>query len=205
MSGGSYYVPDQSRFPIFMAFSLFVLVMGASSTINNLDDPTSNSVYILYFGFACLFTTLFFWFRQVIKEHLAGLDSNQLKQSYVYGMAWFIFSEVMFFAAFFGALYYVRAYSLPWLGGEGTGLATNTFLWPNYEAVWPNNANGPGEIGGDFKVMGAWGLPAINTAILLTSGVTLTWAHHALKEMKRFQLIIGLGLTVLLGDRKSVV
>ena len=97
MSGGSYYVPDQSRFPIYMAFSLIVLVMGASSTINNLDDPTSNSVYILYFGFACLFTTLFFWFRQVIKEHLAGLDSNQLKQSYVYGMAWFIFSEVMFF------------------------------------------------------------------------------------------------------------
>ena len=46
MSGGSYYVPDQSRFPIFMAFSLFVLVMGASSTINNLDNPESNSVYI---------------------------------------------------------------------------------------------------------------------------------------------------------------
>ena len=119
MSGGSYYVPDQSRFPIFMAFSLFVLVMGASSTINNLDDPTSNSVYILYFGFACLFTTLFFWFRQVIKEHLAGLDSNQLKQSYVYGMAWFIFSEVMFFAAFFGALFYVRTFAVPWLAGEG--------------------------------------------------------------------------------------
>ena len=112
MSGGSYYVPDQSRFPIFMALSLFLLVMGASSTINNLDDPTSNSVYILYFGFACLFLTMFFWFRQVIKEHLAGLDSNQLKQSYVYGMAWFIFSEVMFFAAFFGALFYVRALEL---------------------------------------------------------------------------------------------
>ena len=100
MSGGSYYVPDQSRFPIFMAFSLFLLVMGASSTINNLDDPSSNAVYILYAGLACLFSTLFFWFRQVIKEHLAGLDSNQLKQSYVYGMAWFIFSEVMFLQHF---------------------------------------------------------------------------------------------------------
>ena len=107
MSAQTYYVPEQSRFPIFMALSLFLLVMGASSTINNLDNPDSNSAYILYAGFISLFTTLFFWFRQVIKEHLAGLDSNQLKTSYVYGMAWFIFSEVMFFAAFFGALFYV--------------------------------------------------------------------------------------------------
>ena len=106
MSGGSYYVPDQCRFPIFMAFSLFLLVMGASSTINNLDDPTNNSVYILYTGFGCLFLTMFFWFRQVIKEHLAGLDSNQLKQSYVFGMAWFIFSEVMFLLHFL-ALYFM--------------------------------------------------------------------------------------------------
>jgi len=104
MSAQTYYVPEQSRFPIFMAVSLFLLVMGASSTINNLDNPESNSVYILYAGFASLFTTLFFWFRQVIKEHLAGLDSNQLKTSYVYGMAWFIFSEVMFFAAFFWSI-----------------------------------------------------------------------------------------------------
>jgi len=86
MSGGSYYVPDQSRFPIFMAFSLFLLVMGASSTINNLDDPESNAVYILYAGFGCLFLTLFFWFRQVIKEHLAGLDSINLN-SHTY-MEW---------------------------------------------------------------------------------------------------------------------
>ena len=83
MSGGSYYVPDQSRFPIFMAVSLFLLVMGASSTINNLDDPTSNSVYILYSGFACLFLTMFFWFRQVIKEHLAGLDSNPVSYTHL--------------------------------------------------------------------------------------------------------------------------
>ena len=139
MSGGSYYVPDQSRFPIFMAFSLFILVMGASSTINNLGDPTSNSVYILYSGFGCLFLTMFFWFRQVIKEHLAGLDSNQLKQSYVYGMAWFIFSEVMFFAAFFGALFYVRTLAVPWLAGEGSkGAAIAAVeLWPAFESTWP--------------------------------------------------------------------
>ena len=139
MSGGSYYVPDQSRFPIFMAFSLFLLVMGASSTINNLDDPTNNSVYILYTGFGCLFLTMFFWFRQVIKEHLAGLDSNQLKQSYVFGMAWFIFSEVMFFAAFFGALFYVRTFAVPWLAGEGAkgGASEAIELWQGFESTGP--------------------------------------------------------------------
>ena len=139
MSTQNYYVPDQSRFPIFMAFSLFLLVMGASSTINSLGDSESNSVYILYAGFISLFTTLFFWFRQVIKEHLAGLDSNQLKTSYVYGMAWFIFSEVMFFAAFFGALFYVRNFAVPWLGGEGengVGVAALD-LWDGFESAWP--------------------------------------------------------------------
>ena len=139
MSAQTYYVPEQSRFPIFMAVSLFLLVMGASSTINNLDNPESNSVYILYAGFASLFTTLFFWFRQVIKEHLAGLDSNQLKTSYVYGMAWFIFSEVMFFAAFFGALFYVRSFAVPWLSGEGeNGVGISAIgLWEGFESTWP--------------------------------------------------------------------
>ena len=86
---------------ILIRYCILIII---SSTINNLGDADNNSVYILYAGFLSLFTTLFFWFRQVVKEHLAGLDSNQLKTSYVYGMAWFIFSEVMFFAAFFGAI-----------------------------------------------------------------------------------------------------
>ena len=189
-SDSSYYVPESSKLPIFMAFGLLLFVLGAGSTINDLGKESSNSYILLMTSFAVIWGVMFVWFSNVINENNKGMYSDQLNQSFVWGMAWFIFSEVMFFFAFFLALGYVRMFSVPWLGGEGTGLATNTFLWPNYEAVWPNNANGPGEIGGDFKVMGAWGLPAINTAILLTSGVTLTWAHHALKEMKRFQLII---------------
>ena len=192
---GSYYVPHSSKWPIIATIAVFTAMVGGSSLLNG--NP--NGKYILFAGLALIIYMMVGWFSTVISESEEGLYDAQVDTSFRMGMIWFIFSEVMFFAAFFGALYYVRAYSLPWLGGEGTGLATNTFLWPNYEAVWPNNANGPGEIGGDFKVMGAWGLPAINTAILLTSGVTLTWAHHALKEMKRYQLIIGLGLTVLLG------
>jgi len=192
---GSYYIPHGSKWPIIASIAVCTAMVGGSTLLNG--NPSGK--YILFVGLALIVYMMVGWFSTVISESEEGLYDAQVDTSFRMGMIWFIFSEVMFFAAFFGALYYVRAYSLPWLGGEGIGLATNTFLWPNYEAVWPNNANGPGEIGGDFKVMGAWGLPAINTAILLTSGVTLTWAHHALKEMKRFQLIIGLGLTVLLG------
>ena len=118
--------------------------------------------------------------------------------SHLDGMIWFYFLRSNVLCCIFWRLYYVRAYSLPWLGGDGTGLPTNTYLWPGYEALH-RKCNGLKEIGGEFKYMGPWGLPALNTAILLTSGLTITWAHHALKESNRYQLIIGLALTVLLG------
>ena len=137
MSGyEKYYVPDQSKLPIYAAFSMFVLIMGAAGTINAVGTEDSISKYVLYFGLALMGGTLFFWFKQVVQEHLAGLDSTQLNQSFVYGMAWFIFSEVMFFAAFFGALFYVRTFSVPWLGGEGEkGLAN--MLWQDFSPTWP--------------------------------------------------------------------
>ena len=210
MSTQNYYVPDQSRFPIFMAVSLFLLVMGASSTINNLGDADNNSVYILYAGFLSLFTTLFFWFRQVVKEHLAGLDSNQLKTSYVYGMAWFIFSEVMFFAAFFGALFYVRNFAVPWLGGvgeKGIGVAALD-LWDGFESAWPLIETP--DKGADYKDTGftsmswpgfdkalTW-LPLWNTIVLLSSSLTVHHAHVGLKNGNRKQFNVWLGITVTL-------
>ena len=192
---GSYYVPHGSKWPIIATIGVCTAMVGGSSLLNGNDMGK----YILAIGLAMVVFMIVGWFSTVISESEDGMYDEQVDSSFRWGMIWFIFSEVMFFAAFFGALFYVRIYSLPWLGGEGTGLATNTFLWPEFENIWPSTANGPGEIGGDFKTMGAWGLPALNTAILLTSGVTLTWAHHALKEMKRMQLIIGLALTVALG------
>ncbi len=209
MSTQNYYVPDQSRFPIFMAFSLFLMVMGASSTINNLGDPESNSVYILYIGLISLFTTLFFWFRQVIKEHLAGLDSNQLKTSYVYGMAWFIFSEVMFFAAFFGALFYVRTFAVPWLGGvgeKGIGVAAID-LWDGFESTWPlittPDKGAAYDLADKSMEWPGWGhavewLPLWNTIVLLSSSVTVHFAHVGLKNGNRKKFNTFLGITVTL-------
>ncbi|KZC36267.1 UNVERIFIED_ORG: MFS transporter, partial [Rhodanobacter sp. FW104-R5] len=116
------------------------------------------------------------------------------------GMMWFIFSEVMFFGAFFGALFYVRMFSVPWLGGHGHGVLTHEFLWSDYTAAWgANGGNGPEQAGGAFRTVPAWGLPLLNTLILLTSSVTVTIAHHALRAGHRGKILLFLGLTVLLG------
>jgi cytochrome c oxidase subunit 3 len=116
------------------------------------------------------------------------------------GMMWFIFSEVMFFAAFFGALFYTRQLSVPWLGGEGAK-AVSSILWPDFTPGWPSN--GPGDLGprdnGSYETIPAFGLPALNTALLLTSGLTITVAHHALKSGHRGILKVFLALTFLLG------
>ena len=192
---GSYYIPHGSKWPIIATIGVCTAMVGGSSLLNGNDIGK----YVLAIGLGIVVFMIVGWFSTVVSESEKGMYDDQVDSSFRLGMIWFIFSEVMFFAAFFGALFYVRTYSLPWLGGEGSGLPTNTFLWPEFENVWPTTANGPAQIGGAFQTMGAWGLPALNTAILLTSGVTLTWAHHALKEMKRMQLIIGLALTVALG------
>jgi len=137
------------------------------------------------------------WFGTVIGESQAGMYNDGVDRSFRMGMMWFIFSEVMFFGAFFGALYYTRQLSVPWLGGEGTKLLTNLFLWKDFEPAWPTN--GPSAVGGAFETIPAFGLPALNTAILLTSGVTITIAHHALKAGNRGILKIFLAATFLLG------
>jgi cytochrome c oxidase subunit 3 len=152
-------------------------------------------------GFALLLFMFFGWFKTVIDENQAGTYNMQVDRSFRMGMMWFIFSEVMFFAAFFGALFYARVLSVPWLSGEGVKIFTNILLWPQFQSGWPTN--GPaavgGQEGGAFEVIPAFGLPAINTLILLTSGVTITIAHHALREGKRSVLTTFLAATFLLG------
>src|SRR5690606_14778779 len=115
---------------------------------------------------------LFGWFGSVSRQSVAGWYNHQVGGSFLVGTIWFIFSEVMFFGAFFGALFYARFYSVPWMGGEGHGVATNAVLWSDFAAVWPTN--GPGDLGGDFSTIPAWGIPLLNTLLLLASGITIT-------------------------------
>jgi cytochrome c oxidase subunit 3 len=190
---GQYYVPHGSHWPIVGSIGLTTLLVGVATWLNG----SSFGELLMLAGVVVTLVMIFGWFGTVIKESQSGAYNAQVDLSFRWGMFWFIVSEVMFFAAFFGALFYARQYSIPWLGGEGDGVMTNSVLWPGYEAAWPTS--GPGEVGGEFSAMAAWGIPALNTAILLTSGATITWAHHALKEDKRKQLVLGLLATVLLG------
>ena len=188
-----YYVPHGSRWPVIASVALFVTMIGFASWLN--DTPWGRMVFLV--GVAALAVTLFFWFRDVVRESLAGRYNRQVDISFRMGMIWFIFSEVMFFAAFFGALFYARQYALPWLGGAGDGASTNALLWPEFSAAWPSS--GPAGVGGAYQTIPAWGLPLLNTLILLSSGVTVTIAHHALKAGERTKLLVFLGATVLLG------
>ena len=188
-----YYVPHGSRWPVFASVALFVAMFGLASWFNEVSWGRA----VFFTGIAGLLFILFKWFADVVLESVSGYYNKQVDVSFRMGMVWFIFSEVMFFAAFFGALFYARQFALPWLGGSGDGVATNYLLWEGYSAAWPTA--GPGEVGGAFQTIPAWGLPLLNTLILLTSGVTVTIAHHALKAGNRTQLLVFLGLTVLLG------
>jgi len=188
-----YYLPNPSAWPIITSAGLFSLALGLILLMNNI----AAGPWIMLFGAAIIVLMMFRWFGQVIGESESGTYNEQVDRSFRWGMAWFIFSEVMFFAAFFGALFYARGLSLPWLAGAGSELSTNLNLWPGFEAVWPSN--GPAGVGGDFQTIPAFDVPLVNTLILLTSGVTITMAHHALKEGKRTACILWMWATVALG------
>ncbi|BAW79419.1 cytochrome c oxidase [Candidatus Nitrosoglobus terrae] len=190
---GEYYLPQPSYWPIIGTIAIFTTLSSFAAYLNGVEIGG----YGMIGGIALLLFMMFGWFRVVINESESGLYNEQVDRSFRWGMIWFIFSEVFFFAGFFGALLYTRVFSLPWLLGEGDKGAAHTLLWPEFTENWPSN--GPAGIGGDFESMEAWGIPALNTLILLTSGATVTWAHWALKADNRRNLILGLFLTFSLG------
>ncbi|MCA0402464.1 MAG: cytochrome c oxidase subunit 3 [Proteobacteria bacterium] len=194
---GTYYVPKPSHWPLVGSFGLSTTLIGAASWMHH----DWYGPYIFTLGLAVLAFMMFGWFGQVIYENQKGVYDLQVDRSFRWGMCWFIFSEVCFFGAFFGALFFIRYWSVPLMSGEiSSHPMTHLTLWPNFEGGWPLLKNPNNQVFfGATESMGAWGLAAINTLILLTSGVTITWAHWALKLNKRKQLVIGMLCTIALG------
>jgi cytochrome c oxidase subunit III len=197
----NYYVPEQSAWPIIGAVALFFIAWGGANFIHQSTDVVDTGDQgwgglVFMAAMAVMIYMVFGWWKDVIKESMSGLYSAQMDRSFKQGMLWFIMSEVMFFAAFFGALLYVRQLIIPWLGGEGNNVMTHALLWPNFIPEWPLTTTPDGTT---TQAMPAMGLPAINTAILLTSSWTLTIAHHALIANNRQALLNYTSITALLG------
>ncbi|MGH6623985.1 MAG: cytochrome c oxidase subunit 3 [Burkholderiaceae bacterium] len=183
-----YFVPAPAQWPMLGMIAMIFVSFGAAAVVNYTDTGW----ILLAIGFATLFFTLFGWFRMVSHESEHGSYGPQVDVSFRWGMGWFIFSEVMFFASFFGALFYARVITAPLLGDFDHRL-----LWPDFMPTWPHS--GPGGIVDEFTKIGPLWLPTINTALLLTSGVTLTISHHALRANHRSKAALWLAITVLLG------
>ena len=189
-----YFVPEPSRHPVMASIGLFFLILGAGQWINGHEWGK----YSLFFGLAWWLVVLYQWFSESVSESESGLYGRKIDLSFRWSMSWFIFSEVMFFGAFFSALWWARAHSVPALGS-----LDNALLWPDFKAVWPSLSAGattsPAGTIQAFTTMTPFWLPTINTALLLTSGVTLTIAHHALLANQRSKTIAFMWLTVILG------
>ena len=183
-----YYVPQPMAWPIMGSAALFMMAIGTTFVFNNMTGGWVS----MALGFMLLLYMMFRWFGDVIRESEGGKYGAWEDMSFRWGMSWFIFSELMFFFGFFGALFWARIMSVPDL----SSLLHNEILWPGFKDLWPSA--GPG-YAGQFTPMGAWGIPAINTLLLLSSGVTLTYAHWGMTNNQRGKLKLFLFLTVALG------
>ncbi|WP_022939791.1 cytochrome c oxidase subunit 3 [Psychromonas hadalis] len=192
----SYYVPAQSPWPILGAIALFFVALGSGLSIMQLNKSDVSGIFLLVLGLAILFIMLFSWFKDVITESSNGLYSKQMDISFKQAMLWFIFSEVMFFFVFFGALFYARNFSVPWLGGASNNVMTQQILWPDFQSFWPLLKTPAGET---TQAMGWQGLPLINTLILITSSVSLHFAEKAMQQDNRPRLKGFMAITLLLG------
>jgi cytochrome c oxidase subunit 3 len=188
VSAPYYFIPSPSRWPVLAGMSMLLTMVGAAGWVNG----AAWAPYLNLFGILCVLVVLYNWFGQTISESETGLYNARIDTSFRWSMSWFIFSEVMFFAGFFGALFYARTISMPELAELDSKL-----LWPAFTGQWGNS--GPAGTIEGFRTMGPFPIPTINTALLLTSGVTLTIAHHALRAGHRGKTAFWLFLTILLG------
>ena len=189
-----YYVPHHSPWPFIGSITLFITMVGVANWFNGhaWGQP------VFFVGLLGTLAVLFGWFGNVIAESVSGKYNTQVDASFRMGMMWFIFSEVMFFAAFFGALFYIRTFAGPWLGGEGDKGVTN-MLWEGFEYSWPLLQNPDSKLfPPPSGVIDPWHLPLLNTILLVSSSVTITFAHHALKKNHRGPLKAWLAATIVL-------
>jgi len=189
----AYYLPEPSHLPALGSLSIFILTLGIVFWVNGLGSIVMGA------GLLLILFLFYSWFSKVVSESESGCYNDRVDVTFRQSMAWFIGSEVFFFAGFFGSLFYLRTISIPWLSGEGQ-LAASHLLWEDFIAAWPliNLPDGTNYTEAK-EAMGAMGIPLWNTIILLSSGVTLTWAHHALRENHRTQLVLGMVATITLG------
>src|SRR3954464_10143405 len=183
-----YSVPQPMAWPIMGSASLFLMALGGIFVMNG----SSGGWVSVAAGFMLLLYMMVRWFGDVVRESESGTYGRWEDLSFRWGMSFFILSEVMFFGAFFGALFWVRQYSIPDLAT----IESNALVWPGFTPHWPSA--GPGFLE-QFSPMAAWGIPAINTMLLLSSGVTVTLAHWSLIANNRSRLLLWQGITVLLG------
>ncbi|MDP1659772.1 MAG: cytochrome c oxidase subunit 3 [Methylotenera sp.] len=205
-SNNQYYVPHGSIYPSIISVGLLSLASGfifslATDKSKELAYLHTPGKWMMIFGALLILSMVFKWMGSVISESVTGKYKGWEDKSFRIGMIVFICSEIAFFAAFFGALFYMRVLSVP-------ELASFDPLFTPYKdflGTWPSIGPGGAVLGAEyvpdpkFMAMGWSGLPAINTALLLSSGATITWAHWALIKNNRKQLIIGMALTVALG------
>lgn len=204
-SENHYFVPHGALYPALISIGLLSMASGfifsvATDRNKDLAYMAGPGKWMMYFGLAVILAMVFKWMGSVIKESLTGKYKNWEDKSFRWAMIIFICSEVAFFAAFFGALFYVRVLSVPHLAGFDADITP----YKGFLDVWPSAGPGGIVLGNEYKPpqyspMGAWGLPSINTFLLLTSGATITWAHWGLIKNNRKQLTIGLFLTIVLG------
>ena len=170
-----YFIPQPSHWPITGAIALLFMGTGAAFWFNGYPAGP----WLSGTGFVILLYMLFGWFGTVIGESQHHLYNKKVDASFRWSMSWFIFSEVMFFAAFFGALFYIRNLSIPELGTIGS--ATRDYLWPNYAAQWPTE--------GPYirRSSRRWAHSASRRSTRQSAdfGITLTIAHHGLKAGHR--------------------
>lgn len=186
-SDSHYYVPPPSHYPVTINLGLFILVLGFALRINSI----ASGIVPILFGIAAVLYGAFGWLGKIICEDEGGNYHPWEDRSFRIGMAYFILSEVAFFGSFLLALMYVRAFSLP----ELASMDPHFTPWPDFKGGWPSG----GPESQSFTPLGAWGLPAVNTMLILASAVSLMWARKGLLTDNRGQMIAGLAIALMLG------